>query len=138
MKIGDKTTIPFGSRQDEAAFVRNIKGNNIWLCLESNPGAQAVLFHLTDFSSSIIIDHLNTGLDSKEVSGCDTPDQNAKFWMIWNPLGKAPVHMHNHYANAIEEAKRLAEKEIGYVFFVLEAVNAVKQKVTVITDVTDI
>jgi hypothetical protein len=46
-----------------------------------------------------------------------------KFWMVWNPSGRAPTYRHPTKASALDEARRLAESNVGQHFFVLKAVG---------------
>ena len=58
---------------------------------------------------------------------------NKRFWMVWSPKGglsKKYLAM----AEAIEEAKEVAQKHLGVVF-VLEAVTTVETRAEIITDV---
>ncbi|MEF2073527.1 hypothetical protein [Consotaella aegiceratis] len=49
--------------------------------------------------------------------------RNRKFWMVWNPSGRAPTYKHETKASAETEAMRLAEVSPGDRFFVLKAVS---------------
>ena len=49
-----------------------------------------------------------------------------KFWMVWNPAGKAPTHKHEHEQWANQEAERLATTNPGHEFIILEATRKVK------------
>ncbi len=44
-----------------------------------------------------------------------------KFWMVWNPSGRAPTFKHETEVQAEGEAKRLASLHRGQSFFILEA-----------------
>ena len=46
------------------------------------------------------------------------------FWMIWNPCGHNPVVKHYDRDGAIIEAERLARKNQGETFVVLQAIAA--------------
>lgn len=50
----------------------------------------------------------------------------AKFWMVFNPNGRAPAFTHITKDRAKAEAKRLSEQSPGNVFVVLAAVDAFK------------
>lgn len=45
------------------------------------------------------------------------------FWMVWNPAGGAPTHQHGSLELAQQEAERLARKQPGRKFYVLEALE---------------
>lgn len=45
------------------------------------------------------------------------------FWMVWNPAGRAPVFKHESAESAKNEAKRLAELNIGQNFIVLQSIG---------------
>lgn len=47
-----------------------------------------------------------------------------KYWMVHNLNGHGPTKKHYNRDEAIEESKRLAEKELGQVFCVLECISA--------------
>jgi hypothetical protein len=118
MKIGDKVIIPFGSRQGEAAFVRDIKNTTIWVCLESNPGGQAVPFHLHDFSAQIIIDRLQSGLNS-EVKPKDKECYEDRETAIadMNRVAKLNPGVTLYLLKAIQEVtyeKKLTKREVIY------------------------
>ena len=49
--------------------------------------------------------------------------QETAFWLVWREGGGAPVQRHEFYGNAQLEAKRLADKERGQTFYVLQAVE---------------
>jgi hypothetical protein len=49
----------------------------------------------------------------------------ARFWMVWSPQGRAPTHKHYSKESAETEAKRLAGIHAGSQFFVLKAVSGV-------------
>lgn len=44
-----------------------------------------------------------------------------RFWMVWNPQGRAPTVRHASQARADAEAERLARQFPGHVFIVLMA-----------------
>lgn len=46
---------------------------------------------------------------------------NAKFWLVWNPDGRAPSVKHPSSKTANDEAKRLAACCPGQAFVVLES-----------------
>ncbi len=48
------------------------------------------------------------------------------FWMVWNPMGRAPTFKHRTKGGAQLEAERLARLNRGETFFVLEAVSMSK------------
>jgi len=48
------------------------------------------------------------------------------FWMVWNPLGRAPVVRHKSEQMAQTEAARLARLVPGQTFIVLEAKYAMR------------
>ncbi len=50
-----------------------------------------------------------------------------KFWMVYNPQGRAPTYQHEEYQPAKAEAERLASLNAGSQFFVLEAVGVAKK-----------
>lgn len=56
----------------------------------------------------------------KEVA---MPNQDSKFWIIWNPSGKNPSFRHSTKESADTEAHRLASLHKGNVFYVLEGVE---------------
>lgn len=56
-----------------------------------------------------------------------------QFWMVWNMGGGAPTYQHDFEHQAEAEAERLARRNPGQTFVVLEATSAVK-----ITDVSRI
>jgi len=52
-----------------------------------------------------------------------------KFWMVWNPAGRAPTRLHPTKESAEKEAVRLAREDRfqrGGPFYVLEAVERVQ------------
>ena len=49
------------------------------------------------------------------------------FYLVWNPLGRAPIHQHEKYHQAKTEAERLATLNPGQQFFVLQAVSLTKK-----------
>ena len=54
---------------------------------------------------------------------------NKRFWMVWNPNGRAPTYQHFTEAEALQEAERLTTTygaTSGDVFYVLEAKHMVK------------
>jgi len=48
-------------------------------------------------------------------------DEEAPFWMVWNPHGHAPTHKHLKLDDANKEAERLARLNPGEAFHILEA-----------------
>jgi hypothetical protein len=46
-----------------------------------------------------------------------------KFWMLWNPKGASPTRQHKSIEAAIAEAERLARRDPGQEFYVLEALR---------------
>lgn len=48
-------------------------------------------------------------------------DEEAPFWMVWNPHGQAPTFRHHTAKSAMTEAERLATANPGQRFHVLEA-----------------
>lgn len=49
--------------------------------------------------------------------------ERTKFWMVWNPQGRAPTHKHPSPDQALTEAERLARLNPGQKFYVLEALE---------------
>lgn len=47
----------------------------------------------------------------------------ARFWMVWNPNGRAPTCRHKSREQADAEAARLATRNPGAVFFVMKMVG---------------
>lgn len=54
-----------------------------------------------------------------------------KFWLIWNPVGRAPSCKHPTEFEAIAEAERLAKQNPGQEFITLEAHDVYRGEVTV-------
>jgi hypothetical protein len=54
--------------------------------------------------------------------------EEEKFWMVWNPKGRAPTYRHHSKASAQEEAERLAAMHTDTSFYVLKAVSGVRAK----------
>lgn len=50
-------------------------------------------------------------------------EDRVKFWMVWSPQGRAPVHKHTTRAGAFTEASRLAKANPGSDFYVMKAVG---------------
>ena len=50
---------------------------------------------------------------------------NEKFWFVWCPSHGLPTHRHPSETAAKKEAERLARKNRGHRFFVLEALESV-------------
>jgi hypothetical protein len=48
-------------------------------------------------------------------------DEEAPFWLVWNPQGHAPTFRHPNVQAAKKEAERLAAINPGQKFHVLEA-----------------
>lgn len=46
-----------------------------------------------------------------------------KFWMVWNPNGRAPTYRHDSKESATREAERLARANPEQTFIVLKAVG---------------
>lgn len=57
------------------------------------------------------------------------------FFMVWNPVGRAPTHRHPDIASAQTEAKRLARANEGHEFYVLAAVGRAQFKVVNYEDI---
>lgn len=51
-----------------------------------------------------------------------------KFWLVFNPFGSSPKHMHPTHVEAETEAKRLAGENPGHKFFVMEALNGFEKE----------
>lgn len=49
-----------------------------------------------------------------------------QFWMVWNYAGGTPHYQHQSEQEAIAEAERLASRNPGQSFIVLEAICARK------------
>lgn len=49
--------------------------------------------------------------------------KEAKFWMVWNPDGHAPVYKHESMDLAVCEAERLARLNSNTSFYVLESIE---------------
>ena len=47
------------------------------------------------------------------------------FWLVWSPDGGAPTHKHATLESAAGEAERLARRNSGQTFIVMESVSAV-------------
>ena len=50
-----------------------------------------------------------------------------KFWLVWNPDGRAPTHKHYSFVDAKAEAKRLARNNPDQDFHVMEAVGTARK-----------
>ncbi|MEM7213290.1 MAG: hypothetical protein AAF479_15625 [Pseudomonadota bacterium] len=50
-------------------------------------------------------------------------EEQGKFWMVWNPNGRAPTYCHPTRDSANREAERLAEENPGQQFIILKAVG---------------
>jgi hypothetical protein len=46
-----------------------------------------------------------------------------KFWMVWNPKRTSPTCQHKSIEAAVAEAERLARRDPGQEFYVLEALR---------------
>jgi hypothetical protein len=55
-----------------------------------------------------------------------------KFWLVWNPKGRNPLHRHDSYDAALAESKRLAEQHADESFYVLVALS-VSQRIQPVT-----
>jgi hypothetical protein len=51
-----------------------------------------------------------------------------KFWMLWNPQGRAPTFKHETLEDARKQAEKLARNNNGETFYVLEAISYVRKK----------
>lgn len=51
---------------------------------------------------------------------------NPRFYMVWNPNGRAPTYRHDTYPQAMAEARRLAGLNPSEQFVVLAAVATAK------------
>ena len=60
----------------------------------------------------------------------------ARFWMVWNPHGRAPTYRHYSRASADSEAARLAARNPGAVFFVLKMVGGNAATINLPADIT--
>jgi len=52
----------------------------------------------------------------------------SKFWMVWNPNGRAPTHKHTSRRSAVAESERLARLVPGDEFHVLESVGTARKR----------
>lgn len=52
------------------------------------------------------------------------------FYYVYNPLGGKPMFKHEKFVEALEEAERLAGKNKGVEFYVLEARCMIQKRVT--------
>jgi len=48
-----------------------------------------------------------------------------KFWMVWHHGESPPTKRHETHSSALEEARRLAAKHGGHIFYVLAAEKGV-------------
>lgn len=48
---------------------------------------------------------------------------DSRFYLVWNPHGRAPTYRHPTYQAAKAEARRLARENIGNRFIVLGALS---------------
>lgn len=48
--------------------------------------------------------------------------QDKPFWLVWNPVARAPTYRHDTAESAESEAKRLARLKPGDSFIVLQSV----------------
>jgi len=60
----------------------------------------------------------------------------ARFWMVWNPHGRARTSRHDSRASADTEAARLAARNPGAVFFVLKMVGGKAATINAPADIT--
>lgn len=60
-----------------------------------------------------------------------------KFWMVWNPTGRAPTHQHLTKGEATAESKRLAGINPDCLFYVLEAVGIAARIETTYVEIND-
>lgn len=56
-----------------------------------------------------------------------------KFWLVWRANGQSPSTMHHTENKALAEADRLAEKNVGIKFYVMEATLCVEAKAVITT-----
>lgn len=49
-----------------------------------------------------------------------------QFWLVWNVGGGQPLHQHDSEHSALLEAERLAGRNPGEAFAVMEAIHARK------------
>jgi len=56
-----------------------------------------------------------------------------EFWMVWNPVGRAPTYKHGNRGSAQREAERLAEGNPGHSFYVLHAISRSSRPPNVMT-----
>jgi len=49
-----------------------------------------------------------------------------KYFMVHNPENRFPAEKHETFPSAQREAKRLASKEVGKTFIILEAITGFK------------
>lgn len=60
-------------------------------------------------------------MNGQEIWNMALSDEEAPFWMVWNPQGHAPTYRHPSQEAAAKEAERLARLNPGHRFHVLEA-----------------
>lgn len=48
-----------------------------------------------------------------------------KFFLVWNPRKSTPKFKHDSYSEAFDEASRLAKKDLGEEFIILESIVSV-------------
>lgn len=61
------------------------------------------------------------------------PTNKYGFWLVWNPEGRAPTKRHGTKVSAEQEASRLAEKEPGRSFYVMQADQVFRGVTSVVT-----
>lgn len=59
----------------------------------------------------------------KEVRGQVMPEEQQKFWVVWNPVNRNPLVKHQYLKDAKAEALRLAANNPGQEFYVLRTVG---------------
>jgi hypothetical protein len=50
------------------------------------------------------------------------------IYIVWNPAGENPQKQHDSCEEARREAKRLADKNKGSVFFILRAIESIEYR----------
>lgn len=53
-------------------------------------------------------------------------EKREKFWLVWNPEGRAPTVKHHSRQLATQEAERLARANFGLEFLIFESVGGKK------------
>lgn len=75
-------------------------------------------------------DDTDTLADHLEIVAEVHPDgltwRKAKFWLVWNKDGGAPLVAHYSEGKADLQAKKLARKHVGQTFIVLSATHKFK------------